>query len=261
MPLVICPDCGKQMSDAAPSCPSCGRPNRGDMRPDPFGGATAAPPAPVRRSPYAELPRESGSNRGLVLAGIAFFAILAVIALGLRKSAPADPTAATRDTAVAMPVADAPGIENARLVTATDGQSRMTVPGNWREMTDLNDQAEIQVGDLFREQYAIVLTESREDFSDEVNLARFSELVSMNVRNGLADATMSEPRTLTVHGRPAVQRVIRGSKDHLRIVYWLTAIEGERSYFQVLMWTLASRADENEPVFQAVVRNFQEVPR
>jgi hypothetical protein len=137
----------------------------------------------------------------------------------------------------------------------------MTVPGNWREMTDLNDQAEIQVGDLFREQYAIVLTESREDFSDEVNLARFSELVSMNVRNGLADATMSAPRTLTVQGRPAVQRVIRGSKDHLRIVYWLTAIEGERSYFQVLMWTLASRADENEPVFQAVVRNFQEVLR
>jgi hypothetical protein len=26
MPLVTCPDCGKEVSDQAPSCPSCGRP-------------------------------------------------------------------------------------------------------------------------------------------------------------------------------------------------------------------------------------------
>ncbi len=26
MPLVTCPDCGKAISDQAPSCPSCGRP-------------------------------------------------------------------------------------------------------------------------------------------------------------------------------------------------------------------------------------------
>jgi rRNA maturation endonuclease Nob1 len=26
MPLITCPDCGKQISDQAPSCPNCGRP-------------------------------------------------------------------------------------------------------------------------------------------------------------------------------------------------------------------------------------------
>lgn len=28
MPLVTCPDCEKQVSDAAPACPHCGRPMR-----------------------------------------------------------------------------------------------------------------------------------------------------------------------------------------------------------------------------------------
>lgn len=27
MPMIICPDCSKEMSDAAPACPNCGRPN------------------------------------------------------------------------------------------------------------------------------------------------------------------------------------------------------------------------------------------
>lgn len=27
MPMINCPDCNKEMSDAAPACPSCGRPN------------------------------------------------------------------------------------------------------------------------------------------------------------------------------------------------------------------------------------------
>lgn len=27
MPMITCPDCSKEMSDSAPSCPNCGRPN------------------------------------------------------------------------------------------------------------------------------------------------------------------------------------------------------------------------------------------
>lgn len=45
MPLIECPDCGKQISDAAPACPSCGRPMVTDR------------PAPTRRPPRAERPR------------------------------------------------------------------------------------------------------------------------------------------------------------------------------------------------------------
>lgn len=262
MPLVTCPDCGKQMSDAAPSCPNCGRPNRGDTIPSPFGGATSAPPPPPQRAPWPgqEPARENRSNLGLIVAAAAFFGLVAFILFGLRKDRTAQAVGPADSAAVAA-AADSSltAIEDPKVVTASDGQSRMTVPGSWQEMPDLNDEAEIEVGNLFREQYAIVLTESKEDFSDAVDLDRFSQLVTQNLRDGLADASVTAPRPLTVRGRPAVQRVIRGSKDELRVVYWLTAVEGQRNYFQVLMWTLGSRADANEPVYQAVVNNFQEV--
>src|SRR5580692_2276917 len=52
MPLFACPDCGRQVSDAAPACPGCGRPFQ----------ATGAfgPPAPAAYGPppgYAALPQ------------------------------------------------------------------------------------------------------------------------------------------------------------------------------------------------------------
>lgn len=40
MPLVTCPDCGKEHSDAAPACPNCGRPHAQTSVP------TASPAAP-----------------------------------------------------------------------------------------------------------------------------------------------------------------------------------------------------------------------
>ena len=39
MPLIECPDCKKQISDAAPTCPGCGRPMQPPAAPLPFGAA------------------------------------------------------------------------------------------------------------------------------------------------------------------------------------------------------------------------------
>ncbi|WP_303846829.1 OB-fold protein [Aeromonas sobria] len=60
MPLIQCPDCNKEMSDAAPTCPNCGRPNTIST--------------PVHNSvPNGAPPRKVGF---LLLVGIAFFPLL-----------------------------------------------------------------------------------------------------------------------------------------------------------------------------------------
>lgn len=48
MPLIECPDCGKQISDAAPACLGCGRPNSGSnvQAVDEAGPAAPAPAKP-----------------------------------------------------------------------------------------------------------------------------------------------------------------------------------------------------------------------
>ena len=67
-------------------------------------------------------------------------------------------------------------VQEPQVMTATDGKSQVSVPGTWSAQKDLNDNASIQAGNLLAEQYAIVISESKEDFSvqnDSQRLRRY----------------------------------------------------------------------------------------
>jgi hypothetical protein len=58
MPLVPCPDCGRQVSTAAVSCPQCGRPNPAEQAPQISPASGSPPVSPVVGEPP---PASSGS--------------------------------------------------------------------------------------------------------------------------------------------------------------------------------------------------------
>jgi uncharacterized membrane protein YdbT with pleckstrin-like domain len=70
MALTTCPDCGREISTAAPACPHCGRPN---------APAVAAPVA--AQSPAAEQTLWHGSPSWLLLLGKIIWLVLAAIVL------------------------------------------------------------------------------------------------------------------------------------------------------------------------------------
>lgn len=74
MPLTTCPDCGREISTAAPACPQCGRPN---------GPAVVAPP----QMPLAQVAEEKlwhGSPSWLLLLGkIIWLALVAMVLPGV----------------------------------------------------------------------------------------------------------------------------------------------------------------------------------
>jgi len=73
MALIECPDCGKQVSDAATSCISCGRPLRGNSQSvDPR--KTRATPVLIEQSAK---PFKGGMLMGIALLPIGFFAAAA----------------------------------------------------------------------------------------------------------------------------------------------------------------------------------------
>ncbi len=87
MPLTTCPDCGREISTAAPACPHCGRPNA------PVVAAPAATPAPA-----AEQTLWRGSPSWLLLLGKLIWLVLAaivlpVVLLWLNRRFLPDPTA------------------------------------------------------------------------------------------------------------------------------------------------------------------------
>lgn len=148
-------------------------------------------------------------------------------------------------------------VEADSVITAVDGQSRVTVPGGWREMDDLHDEAELQVGSRVQNQYLIVLTEDKADLA--MDLETYADLVLGGLAEDIDEARVSDPRVLTVSGRPAVQYEVRGTIDGINVVYWLTGIEGTRNFFQVIAWTTQSKAEQNGPKLQTIVESFEEV--
>lgn len=72
MPLIACPDCHRQISDAAPACIHCGRPAA------PARPPAEAPPATARRHPLAG-PAETGITRRAVFRGIAVAAVIGLV--------------------------------------------------------------------------------------------------------------------------------------------------------------------------------------
>jgi membrane protein YdbS with pleckstrin-like domain len=69
MPLTTCPDCGREISTAAPACPHCGRPN----------APVVAAPAAAAPSPSAEQTLWRGSPSWLLLLGKLIWLAIVII--------------------------------------------------------------------------------------------------------------------------------------------------------------------------------------
>ncbi len=82
MPLIACPDCGKQVSEQAPSCPQCGRPIATQPSPAPV----PAPAFPTPTQVVVHQPQNSASGGFGQGFGCVFGVIAAVIVLAVAVS-------------------------------------------------------------------------------------------------------------------------------------------------------------------------------
>lgn len=144
------------------------------------------------------------------------------------------------------------------VITATDGQSQLTVPGSWKVQKDLNDMAEIQVANLSQEQYMMVITESKADF-DDIDLAQYAETSLDWSLEAVVAEERPDPQSMTIDGKPAVQYELHGTVENMKLVYWITSVEGTDNYYQMVAWTRASQAEKNAPIFAEVANSFREV--
>lgn len=146
-----------------------------------------------------------------------------------------------------------------KLITGTDGKSQLTIPGNWSTQKDLNDDATIQVGNLRAEQYAIVISESKADFTEEMTLVDFADVIRKNAREAITTPTVSENHYVTVAGHPAVQFEVDGSISNIKAKWLYTIIDAPKNYHQIMTWSMQSKFETNRPVFTDVINSFKEI--
>lgn len=153
------------------------------------------------------------------------------------------------------------GVEQAgqpKVVRSADGRFQLTVPGSWREDPELHEEAEIEVSNRLSEMYVVVLTESREDFADNVDLAEFASMSRGQLTSNIQEPEATEPVSASVGGYPAMQYTMNGVVDNLKAAYIVTLVETPEHYHQIVAWTLRSRFGANEAGLRGVIQSFKE---
>ena len=147
-----------------------------------------------------------------------------------------------------------------RTVVSDDGLVALDAPGNWKEAPGLSAEAELGLMDEAKEQYALVMTESKEDFdlSDLGGLEGYGDLILELMTENLENGDLGKWESGKGHeGLPFRSIEFRGTVTGVRIVYFLTVYQTEDHFHQLLQWSIPSNWDAAEPVFKKVLRSFR----
>ena len=146
------------------------------------------------------------------------------------------------------------------VLKSADGKYQLTIPGDWREDAALLDEAVLKASNRANELYVIVLSESKEDFADDVTLEKFTTLTRDAMKGNVVSPELTEPQPTSINGNPAMQYELRGTVDSMKVAYINTTVETTEHYHQIIAWTLRSRYDKNQGALREVTQTFKEAP-
>lgn len=144
-----------------------------------------------------------------------------------------------------------------QTLTTADKRLSVVVPGDWTRDDSLHDEADLGAHQKVKELYVVLLDEKKEDFED-MTLEKHAELTLSSIESSMKNAELSKPVKLTINGCPAVQYVINGSVDNIKVVFIHTTIETGKSFCQMLTWTLKSRWGSQEDDLRKVIESFRD---
>ena len=142
------------------------------------------------------------------------------------------------------------------VIRAKDNSCEIAVPSFWIETPDLNKDAVLGVKDALGAEYVLVIADTKEDYKG--SLADYAHDSSNRMRDKLTSPRMELPQSLTINGKSAIRQVLHGEIDHLRITYVNTYFEGEVRMYQMICWSLESKAEAVRSDFEKIAETFRE---
>jgi hypothetical protein len=141
-------------------------------------------------------------------------------------------------------------------IASSDGKIKVTVPGLWTKLPELNKQATLQVGDKSKEMYLIVITDSKADL-DNFTLEKHHQLTRDRMLQKMKNASAPEPVPLTIDGHPALQDELSGTENNTNVVFLHTTVDDGDHFQQILAWTLKSRWQQQNELLREVTGTFR----
>jgi len=137
-----------------------------------------------------------------------------------------------------------------------DNSFAVMKPAGWSLRDDLNDVADLQMGNLLKEAYAIIISESKMDFED-ISLQGHSDITRSMLREGLENYNESGPEYLENNEFSILRYRLTGTAEGVHITYWHVTIETAAHYHQMILWSLRSKFAKNKADFNAVIQSFE----
>ena len=145
-----------------------------------------------------------------------------------------------------------------RKVEFINNAYSVTMPASWSLRSDLNDVADLQMGNTYKEAYVIVISENKMDF-EKLTLEGHSDLTRSSIKQVLKNYTESAPEYLSNGNFKTLRYRLTGSIEGLNLVYWHVTIESKLYFHQMLLWSLKSKFPDNKTDYEAVIRSFEAI--
>jgi hypothetical protein len=115
-------------------------------------------------------------------------------------------------------------------IASDDGKRKVTVPGTWTKLAELNKQASLQVGNKSKEVYLVVITDTKADL-ENFTLEKHHQQTRDRILQKIKNASATEPVSLTIDGHPALQDEISGTEKGTNVVFLHTTVD-DGDHFQ-----------------------------
>jgi hypothetical protein len=146
--------------------------------------------------------------------------------------------------------------ENFRVVPAKDNSCEISIPVSWVENPKIKEDAVIVANDSGQNRFVMILRDGKQDYTG--NLGDYARDATERMLKKLTSSQSGLRGSTSVQGRSAIQQVVRGEVSRLRISYFITYIEGETGFYQVICWSLESTEAATRPLFEKIANSFRE---
>lgn len=143
-------------------------------------------------------------------------------------------------------------------IVSSDNYSSMLIPKDWEEINNLNNEAVISVGSEKKEQYTIVLSESKGLFSEEITIDDYRKIVIDSIISNLSNYEFVNPKKTTIDDKEAIEVIVHGEINKIKISYIITVVKGEENFYQIVSWTLQNKFEDYKNIFRGVIATFEE---
>jgi len=141
-----------------------------------------------------------------------------------------------------------------------DNVARIRVPTSWKKHPELTDVAGIEYANLQREQYLVVISEPKADFTSNMDVFDYNDLLEQNFRDSIENLQVKYLGEVKINGMNGLKYELRGETDSIKIAYLQIALEGEDHFHQLLFWTLPTHWRTNLELFEEALVSFAECP-